>query len=203
MWDAGQRWFSAFKQHPFYWNWSERGSCRAYGMCQQAAEQGSRSRADTWVWQTSCWQRKQKPGVCIFWRKLRQIHEHTQQDENGGLELSSPCYLGPAVWPRQVPSLHCPSFPFVHVCLAPLMLHVLWSENCLTQRHPSPPPVCNDDLSATVISSISGHANKEIFPETNSGYQLALVPSSLHWTASFVAIFSGYSGQWMCFLPCN
>lgn len=93
--------------------------------------------------------------------------------------------------------------PFRSRLPCPLMVHVLWGKNCLTQRCPSPPPVCNDNPSATIISSISGCANKEIFPETNSGYQLALFPSSLHWTASFVAIFSGYSGQWMCFLPCN
>ena len=77
-------------------------------------------------------------------------------------------------------SLHCPSFHFVHVWFAPPMLHVLWGKNCLTQRRPPPPPVCNDNPSATVISSVSGRANKEIFPETNSGYQLALFPSSLH-----------------------
>lgn len=96
-----------------------------------------------------------------------------------------------------------PSLSLVPVCLAPLMLYGFWGKNCLTQRCPCPPPVCNDNPSATVITSVSGHANKKIFPETDSGYQLALFPSSLHWTVSFVAIFSGYSGQWMCFLPCN
>lgn len=88
-------------------------------MCRQAVERDSWSRADTRTQQTPCWQWRQKPGVSVFWRESRQIHERTQQDENGGLGLSSACHLGPAPWPRQVPFLHCPLFPLVHICLAP------------------------------------------------------------------------------------
>lgn len=100
------------------------------------------------------------------------------------------------------------SLPFTvprsgHVCFVPLMLHVFWGKNCPMQRCLSPPPVQNDNPSAVVISSVIGGANKKIFPETHPGYQLARLPSSLCRTASFMAIFSGYSGQWMCFLPCN
>lgn len=211
-WDVGQRCFSAFRQDPFCWKRSERGPGQAGRTCQQAAERGCWSRADTRTRQAPCWQWRQKPRLCSFWRRRWQIRERRYQPENGGLQLSSPCHLWPAEQLRQIPfpSLFS-SFPFIHICHVPPKLQVPWGECCLTQRHSSsrrvsrlpPPPVCDDGPNASIISRGSTCADRKTSPENDSGYQMALLPPSLCWAASYMAIFSGYSGQWVCFLPCN